>query len=165
MKGHVYAKGESTIKPVRHIRQVFEYFKARSNPRRHDEKLIFSVGEGECHLVFTCQATVGSHYYFALTFKRCAVAIGGEWSEGEQAFFWITHKSIWDQIQNISADYEQEIGLSIPEGFHYLAEGSWTFEGPWDEGVALLQSHGFVWCAEMEEKLCDEPHEEEIKGP
>lgn len=151
MKGYVFAKGEEEVKPVRHLRQVYEFFKKRSDPRKANEKLVFSIGEGECQLVFTCQATVGRHYYFAVTFEHVAHC------DQKVCYFWITHRHIWDQIQNIQTTYDHELTMTIPDGFIHWADGYWTYpEGPWEEGMALLQSAGFTWCAEMEEKLCDE---------
>jgi hypothetical protein len=145
MKGYVFAAGEEEVKPVRHLRQIFEFFKEHSDPRKVNDKLVFSIGEGECQLVFTCQATVGRHYYFAITFLN------------DKPFFWITHRHIWDQIKNISLEDDWELTWTIPKGFTSTDEGGkWEYAGPWKEGMALLQSSGFTWCAEMEEKLCDE---------
>jgi hypothetical protein len=144
MKGYVYGAGEEELKPVRHLRQVFEFFKERSDPRKENKNLVFSVGEGECQLVFTCQASVGRHYYFAVTFehKRC--------------LFWLVHRHTWDESQELPAKiYDRELSQSLP-GFIHWEGGHWTYAGDWEEGMALLQSYGFTWCEELEEKLCDE---------
>ena len=139
------------MKPVRHLRQVFEYFKKHSDPRKVNENLVFSIGEDDCHLVFHCQATVGSHYYFAVTIKYIAFC------DQEETRFWLTHKTMWDQIQDVQMEYDQELSWSLPEGFIHTKEGYWKYmAGPSEEGIALLKSYGFKWCDELEEKLCDE---------
>lgn len=154
MKGFVYAKGEEELKPIRHTRQIFEYFKNHSDPRIPKSKLIFSIGEGDCHLVFTCRATVGRHYYFAMTFESRK---GTDHSKFEDVFFWITHKHIWDQIQDISTEQPTvELIMALPDGFILVENGKYKYTGEWDEGVAMLKSHGFEWCDAMEEKLCNE---------
>lgn len=151
MKGHVFAQGDKDIKPVRHIRQVYEFFKTRSDPRKVDENLIFSVGEDDCHLVFFCQATVGSHYYFALTFKH----IAGE--REEETRFWFSHKTLWDKNRLIQNRYDEELSWSLPEGFIHSPKGYWKYvAGSFEEGVALLKVYGFKYSDDMEETLCEE---------
>jgi hypothetical protein len=155
MKGYVFAAGEGTeeLKPVRHLRQVYEFFKERSDPRTKNEKLVFSLGEGECQLVFTCQATIGRHYYFAISSEFV------EHSSQTVHRFHIVHRHAWDQgstsAYNQQITYDKELSQSLP-GFIHFSEGYWKYmEGDWEEGMAILQAYGFTWCESLEEWVCD----------
>lgn len=151
MKGHVYAEGEKDLKPIRVVRQVFEFFKKHCDPRKINDNFVFSIGEGDTHLVFHCKATVGGNYYFAITFEK-----EYEFPEDRtKVFFWITSKIIWDQIQDISTEEDFELIWSMPPKFKQVEPAKYMYEGPWEQGIAMLQSYGFVWCSEMEEKLVD----------
>lgn len=151
MKGYVYAEGGDTRIPIRTVRQIFEFFKVHADPKK-EKKLIFSLGEDEHQLVFHCLAVSGLDYYFAITFGHKVLRCG-EWIE--EPIFWISQKHVWDQVQNIACD----TGLiaALPEGFIQAdEEWKWHYDGSWQEGMAILESYGFVYCLEMEEKLCDE---------